>query len=129
MVYSAGSIALAVLETVVHMQVRGLPLNRYLVGITIPDDIWKTKEVWTKDTVKVGWDALPTGKVSLDLGDAWLKHCQSAIALVPSVIVPEEFNVLINPKHPDAGRLHATKVRKWLYDGRMMVDAPSHSAA
>lgn len=38
---------------------------------------------------------------------------------VPSVIVPEEDNVLINPLHPASQAIRAVKVRKWLYDGRM----------
>jgi RES domain-containing protein len=119
MVYSASSIALAVLETVVHMQVKGLPLNRYLVEISIPDAVWQHRLAWTKDTATVGWDAIPAGKVSLDMGDGWLKSGHSAVALVPSAIVAEEFNILINPKHADAAQISAKKLRKWLYDGRM----------
>jgi hypothetical protein len=35
------------------------------------------------------------------------------------VIIPEERNILINPLHPDAGRVTLTKVRRWLYDPRL----------
>lgn len=44
-----------------------------------------------------------------------------------SVIVPEEQNVLINPDHPDADAITATKVRKWLNDPRLdrRVTAPA----
>ena len=73
----------------------------------------------TVETGPVGWDAIPTGKVSLDLGDAWINEKRSALLLVPSVIVPEESNALINPAHPDAAEITATKVRKWLYDARI----------
>ncbi len=118
-VYAAPSRALACLETAVHMDDSGLPLNRYLVEIRIPIAVWKKRVTWSKDTCPVGWDALPQGRVSLRLGDEWLKGGKSAIALVPSVVVPEECNVLINPKHPDAALLRATKIRKWLYDSRM----------
>jgi hypothetical protein len=34
--------------------------------------------------------------------------------------VPEEMNVLLNPRHPDARKLRATKLRKWSYDGRFV---------
>ena len=118
-VYSSVSIALAVLETTVHMRAKSLPLNRYLVEISIPDAIWKKRTGWTKDTAQVGWDALPTGKTSLDMGDDWLKQCKTAIAQVPSVIVAEEFNVLINPKHPDSRKISAKKLRRWLCDSRI----------
>jgi len=59
------------------------------------------------------------GKVSLDLGDAWLKRGSSALLLVPSVVVPEDFNVLINPRHPAAGDIKGQKIRQWTYDGRL----------
>ncbi len=39
--------------------------------------------------------------------------------MVPSVIVQEEFNVLINPAHADSARITAIKLRKWLYDPRL----------
>ena len=42
------------------------------------------------------------------------------LLVVPSVVVPEEHNVLINPAHPDAKGIAAQKVRKWLYDPRLM---------
>jgi hypothetical protein len=46
----------------------------------------------------------------------WWKECLDGNA---SIIVPEEFNVLINPQHPDARRLKATMLRLWRYDPRL----------
>lgn len=118
-IYSATTIALACLETVVHLKSGGLPINRYLVRIDIPDEVWSAREAVTYLTAPVGWDALPAGRVSLDLGDKWLASNKSAILLVPSIVVPEEQNILINPAHPDAHRITAIKTRKWLYDPRI----------
>ena len=42
------------------------------------------------------------------------------LARVRSIIVPEEVNVLINPAHPEASKVKAVKVRKWLYDARLV---------
>lgn len=118
--YCAGNIALACLETFVHLDSRGLPLNRYLVRIVIPDEIWqKATQLDVAGRKHVGWDAMPYGKVSLDLGEQWAASRASALLIVPSAIVPEESNILINPLHPDAARMTATKIRKWLYDPRM----------
>jgi RES domain-containing protein len=61
--------------------------------------------------------------VSVQAGDQWLAGLESALLLVPSVIVPEEFNVLVNPRHPDAGKLEATKLRPWFFDQRLGVRA------
>jgi hypothetical protein len=68
----------------------------------------------------VGWDALPGGLVSLDWGTKWLQSCNSLVAEVPSIVVPDEFNLLINPRHSDAGKLIAKKIRRWNYDARLM---------
>ena len=67
----------------------------------------------------VGWSAIPEGKVSLDAGDAWLQAGNAAVLVLPSVIVPEESNVLINPSHRDAALIRASKVRAWFYDARL----------
>jgi RES domain-containing protein len=118
MLYCASNISLAVLETFIHLKAGGLPLNRYLVEFTIPEALWTAAR--SLPAPPVGWDAIPTGKVSLDEGDAWLKARDSALMIVPSAIVPEECNVLINPLHPDASRIGARKTRKWVYDPRLM---------
>ena len=120
LVYAASSAALACLETVVHLNAGGLPLNRFLVRIEIPEEVWARRQEHGADKLPVGWDAIPEGKVSLDCGDSWLGSSQSALLLVPSAIVPEESNVLINPRHPDAALLRAAKVRLWRYDARLL---------
>ena len=119
LVYASSSRALACLETLVHLRAGDLPLNRYLVCIYIPDDIWTARHALTEKTAPVGWDALPTGKVSLDYGENWIAWGIAAVLEVPSVIVPEESNILINPRHPDAMRISAVKHHKWHYDPRI----------
>jgi RES domain-containing protein len=118
-VYASTSRALACLETMVHLNAGGLPLNRYLVEIEVPDDVWRAAETMEPDRMPVGWDAAPAGLVSIRLGSAWLSATSSALLFVPSIIVPEEQNALINPAHPEAGRILAQKVRKFLYDPRV----------
>lgn len=120
MLYTASSRALACLETFVHLNTGGLPLNRYLVAIEIADDLWNAARVETVASLPVGWDAEPASLTSIDLGSAWAKVSTSLLLSVPSVIVPEEANILINTRHPDASKIRATKVRKWLYDPRLV---------
>jgi RES domain-containing protein len=71
----------------------------------------------------VGWDAEPAGRASIELGTIWIRSGSSALLVVPSGIVPEEFNVLINPQHADSARIAAEKVRKWFYDPRLTKPA------
>lgn len=121
-VYTASSPALACLETIVHLGAAALPLNRYLAAIDIPKAVFAKRlrfEELARGAERVGWDAQPPGRVSLELGDAWLAACRSAMLEVPSVIVPEDRNFLINPAHPDAVTIKATKLRRFEYDHRL----------
>ena len=122
-IYAAETRALACLETIVHLGAAGLPLNRYLVALDIPDDLWAKARHETVTTLDIGWDAEPAGRVSIRLGSDWLGSGTSAILAVPSVIVPEDCNVLVNPAHPNARAITATKVRKWTYDPRRVAKA------
>jgi RES domain-containing protein len=56
--------------------------------------------------------------VSIDRGTSWLRANATVLAEVPSVIVPEEHNILINPHHPDVTKITAVKIRRWMYDHR-----------
>ncbi len=122
LLYTATSRSLACLETVVHLGDAGLPLNRYLVEVTLPYADWAAREVFDP-AAHVGWDAEPAGMVSLEWGTAWAARGRTLLAEVPSVIVPEEANVLINPAHPGAAGLRVRKVRRWLYDARLLAAA------
>ena len=122
-VYASETSAMAVLETLVHFKADSLPLNRYLVRIEIPDAAWTSATVWTPSTLiannKVAWDALPSGRDSIDTGDDWLTGKSvdpalpnSLLLVVPSVIVPHECNVIINPRHVGAGAIIYTRLYK-----------------
>lgn len=123
-VYAAENRSLACLETVVHLAAAGLPLNRYLVEVAIPDAVWDAARRETKESLPVGWDARPAGRASVAFGTAWLRGRASAVLLVPSVIVIEEFCVLINPAHPACADVVASKKRLWLYDRRLAQARP-----
>jgi RES domain-containing protein len=112
MIYCSSTAALACLETLVHLSgAHPLPLNRYLVKIAIPPSAWRDRAVLRRSE-HVGWDSQPCGIVSIGWGDDWVNSQGSLLAEVPSVIVPEETNILINPRHRDAKRLSAKKIRR-----------------
>lgn len=122
MAYASESRALTCLETIVHLNAGGLPLNRYLVAVTIPDDVWGAARIADPAGLPIGWDAAPAGQVSIGFGTDWVRAGASALLIVPSAIVPEERNILINPAHADAKRIGAMKQRRWLYDPRLRGD-------
>lgn len=115
-VYSAPTMAIAVLETAAHIDDAGLPLNRYLVEIEVPAAVWKARTTLTASQLPPQWDAIPAGMASAMVGSQWLADQKSAILWVPSVIVPEEFAALINPAHPQAAAITAKVIRKFEYN-------------
>jgi len=115
-VYSAPTIAMAALETAAHIDDAGLPLNRYLVRIDVPDSVWAAREALDVSRLPVAWSAIPAGRASVQTGSDWLRGRTAAILEVPSVIVPEETVTLINPLHPDAKKLSAKSIRLFDYN-------------
>lgn len=124
-VYCVRSRALAYLETLVHWLpslAPGIapPSNRCLIEVRVPDSVWAKRHIAEKDPkFPGGWDVHPAGKGSVDYGTAWLVTKTSALLLVPSVVVPEEDNVLINPLHAEATTITATNLGQWHHDQRL----------
>ena len=119
-IYTSESIALACLETLVHINAQGLPLTRYLVRIDIPTKIWDLAKSLNMKTAGIAWDALPAGTTSIEKGQRWLQSNTSALLFVPSVVIPQASNVLINPLHPDVKLIKAKKIEKFSYDPRLV---------
>lgn len=118
MLYCATNIALAILETVHYLRNLGLPYNRYLARVDVPEMVWDARRVL--HPLPGGWDSIPAGLTSKKVGDAWISSKESALLMVPSVIVPDEYNVLVNPQHGDAALLVADTVKRWIYDPRLI---------
>ncbi|MEI9941631.1 MAG: RES domain-containing protein [Pseudomonadota bacterium] len=114
--YTALSAALAMLETVAHIDAAGLPLNKFMIEITIPDEVWARREVLDLARLDPTWKAVPAGLAGERAGSEWIDTRRSALLLVPSVIVPEESCLLVNPAHADAQTLSARVLRKVEYD-------------
>jgi RES domain-containing protein len=114
--YTAPSIAIAVLETAAHVDTGGLPLNRFLVEIEVPDDAWAARESLDVKRLPPEWAAIPAGKASVSTGSAWIDSARTLILVVPSVFVPEESATVVNPAHAAAGKMKARVVRAFEYD-------------
>ena len=115
-IYAAPTIAIAVLETAAHVDDSGLPLNRYLVELTVPDDVWALRETLDITALPATWSAIPASKASVEIGSKWLSSLRTPILVVPSVIVPEEMASLINPNHVEAKRITGRIVRLFEYN-------------
>ena len=118
-VYASTSIALATLETLAHLGDNIAIRNAFLLQIDVPATVWKLREIIQPADLDPTWVAEPSGSTTVSFGDNWLGGASAPLLMVPSVIVPEEYNVLINPMHPWAKRLQVRIVRQFVYDPRL----------
>ena len=118
-IYTAENCSLACLENLVHRNGFGLDSDFNLLTVTIPNSV-KTIELKQSDLSK-GWNDLSEKGhlICRSIGDNWIKNQQSAILIVPSAIILNEKNVLINPNHPDFKKIKFSK-QAFIFDKRLI---------
>lgn len=115
MVYTSESLALAVLEILVG----GIPLLLLESYVKISAQI-EVSEITEPKSLPVDWDETPAGEGTKKIGDKWIKSEDSAVLKVPSVVVPEESNYLINPFHKNVSRIIVGNPEKLKIDKRLI---------
>lgn len=117
-VYTSASAALAALETLVHTASDLLPRTSY---VAIPADIPEDLPILrlTVADLPAGWEAIPAPPALRALGRQWLQATQTAALAVPSVIVPFEWNYLLNPLHPDFAKIQIGSPQPYRFDPRL----------
>ena len=114
MVYTAAHLSLAALELLVHVNPDRLPDDLVAYGIEIPDRLPR-KEVEAGE-LPSGWDRRAEVPALRRMGEAWTREQASAVLSVPSAVIPEEQNHLINPRHADAAAAHVARWRPFAFD-------------
>jgi len=66
-----------------------------------------------------GWDSKPPILITQTIGDDFVNYNEAAILKVPSSIVPQEFNYMINPNHRDASKIKVLSTAKMMFDTRL----------
>lgn len=107
LIYAAETAALAVLEVRVHLD---------LDWDTLPDD-------YVLVSINIG-SLVPEKIADLPrdpraIGDEWIRSRNTALLRVPSWIVPESYNILINPAHSDASTITQSSIRPFVFDKRL----------
>jgi RES domain-containing protein len=115
-VYLASSPAGALVEILVHLELdpQRLPLSYKMLKAEAPDDTRPGR---------INASSLPDNwrddlTLTRNLGDQWLIAGSAALLEVPSAILPETFNLLLNPRHPDAQRVSVLWHQPFPYDRR-----------
>ena len=114
-VYTSESIALATLELCVHID-KEVNLKEYRVfPVTFSVDMVKTV-----DSLPEGWNHDLILPAPMKIGDDWASENSFPVLKVPSVIVPSEYNYILNPQHPDFQDIQIGEVRPFEIDPRLI---------
>lgn len=115
-VYCSQSLALAALEILVHTQPVMIRDKFHAFRVTWDESLMMTMEL---KRLPKGWNAQPPGLISRKIGDEWVKSERSVVLALPSVIVPLERTYLLNPKHPDFGKIKIRDETGFTLDSRL----------
>ncbi len=117
MVYLGGSQALCALELLVHLTT---PLSRSkpyrMIEIGIPKQMVSD---YPANILPDGWRKYPPGQLTMEVGDDWLRAGSQLALRIPSVIIPEETNILLNPQHPDFSKIEHFGTAAFNFDPRL----------
>ena len=116
-VYTSQSLALAVLEAVVNAGRDGLPQDLVRFEIDVPDAL--PRESVDPAHLSKTWRTYPAPPALAAFGEAWARELRTAVLQVPSAVIPEESNFLLNPAHPRAAEIRVVTTRPFLFDPRL----------
>jgi RES domain-containing protein len=117
MTYLGGSRALAALELLVHLPSSLSRAKEYcIIEVKIPI---KSIANYPLKILPDGWRGAPALSLTTDIGDDWLEVRGQLALRVPSVLIPEETNILLNPHHPDMSKVICGEAREFRFDKRL----------
>jgi RES domain-containing protein len=116
-IYTSESRSLAALEYLVHVALSDMPTGIKIVSIGIPKPMLP-KQI-DPSHLPDDWRTGPPPYALADMGTKWAVSGESLLLRVPSVVVAHEFNIIINPLHPDMKSIRILEVEDFIYDERL----------
>ncbi|MBI5316431.1 MAG: RES domain-containing protein [Nitrospirae bacterium] len=116
-VYTSATLSLAALEFFVNLDRDTEPDQLVAISADIPDDL-RIGHIEVSDLPK-NWRSYPVPEELQDFGTAWVASASTAMLVVPSAVIPDERNYLLNPAHPDFKRLRLNRPEAFHFDPRM----------
>lgn len=112
MLYTSESLALSVLELLVHLDYQFIKDGFGYIELEIPDTI--KIETVKPAILRQNWRQHPPLSFTQDYGSNWLKAKKALVLKAPSAVLPTSFNYLINPKHPDINQINIKRCMIWI---------------
>jgi RES domain-containing protein len=116
-IYTAESLSLAILEFFVHLNPNDTP-DLVTIAADAPERV-KIERVDSR-SLPSNWRATPAPPALADIGTAWAQKMSTAILAVPSAIVPNETNYLLNPRHDDFAQIRVAAPERFSFDPRLL---------
>jgi RES domain-containing protein len=117
LIYASETRALATVEYLVHMPMPFVPDDLSIATIEISDSI-KPKNIKISNLPK-NWREDPSPYELAEIGTEWVLSNKSLLLHVPSATVEHEFNILVNPSHPDMKRVKISNIEKYKFNDRL----------
>lgn len=122
MVYTAQHLSLAMIEYLAHLNPDRPPADLVLAQAEIPDDVSRIR--YKVEDLPPDWRSYPAPEQLANLGSEFVAEGKSAILMVPSVLATVEYNLLLNPAHPDFHRIRVLPTEPFHYDTRLTRPTP-----
>jgi RES domain-containing protein len=116
-IYTASNRSLAMAEVIVHVDLLTLADDYHMVTIHIPDDVSFKK--LTPADLPENWNAFPNPVTTQLIGDRFVNEKQYCVLMIPSSVTHGDYNLLINPNHPDFAGIKIINVEKFPFDKRI----------
>lgn len=116
-VYTSGTLSLAVLEYLVHVDSDMLPDSLISVQATIPDGL-AIETIFPSD-LPGNWKDTMIPVTLQECGTTWAHNGKSPVLKVPSVVIDHEWNYLLNPSHPNFSQITWTSAVPFRFDPRL----------
>jgi RES domain-containing protein len=117
-VYCSATLSLTALETLVHMDVADFGSSRAAIRVEIPDSIAMERIEVTQ--LVPDWRDTPAPSSLAAMGDQWAAQDKMLLLLVPSAVVPQENNILLNPRHADFAKIQISPPEPFVLDARLL---------
>jgi len=117
MIYTASNRSLAMAEVAVHLTLATLPSDYVMLTIVIPDDVVLVKI--SEKELPADWNEFPYRHTSQRIGDDFVMENRSLALQIPSVVTKGDYNILINPHHPDFKRVEVVEIAPFPFDRRI----------
>ncbi|MDA8388016.1 MAG: RES domain-containing protein [Nitrospiraceae bacterium] len=118
MVYTSGSLSLAAHETFVHLGYDSVSLSFVYIPVEVPDSV--AARAVNEADLPADWKVEPPPDSTKQIGTEWALSAETAVLKVPSIIIPGEFNYLLNPDHPDFALLKIKPALPFQFDPRLL---------